>query len=115
MKTSKISDFLGRTRCHGYLSSIAWHSSSGYLLSISVFLLFLIFRLIGQGEGLDKPLVSSVTSFQSSFQLIVESKDAIAIAIATPTDWLKNLAPIFQPIGSKTKPIRLVRVVFPAL
>ena len=89
------------------------HSSSGYLLSISVLLLFLIFRLIGHGEGLDKPLVSSVTSFQSSFQMIVESKDAVSIA--TLRDGFKNSRPIFQPIGSKTKPVRLVRVFFPAL
>ena len=33
--------------------------------------------------------------------MILESNDAIATA--TPGDWLKNLAPVFQPMRSKTK------------
>ena len=36
--------------------------------------------------------------------MTIESNYAIAIAIATLSDWLKNLAPIFQPMRtSKTK------------
>ena len=38
------------------------------------------------------------------------------IAIATPSDWLKRLAPVFQPRRSKTKnQSHHVRVIFPAL
>ena len=39
----------------------------------------------------------------SSFQMAVESN--YAIAIAKFSDWLENLAPLFQPMRSKTKPI----------
>ena len=35
--------------------------------------------------------------------MTVESNYAIAIAIATLIDWLKRLAPVFQPMRSKTK------------
>ena len=35
--------------------------------------------------------------------MTVESNFTIAIAIATPSDWLKNLAPVFQPMRGKTK------------
>ena len=39
------------------------------------------------------------------------------IAIATLSDWLKRLAPAFQPMRIKTKTNRTmyVRVIFPAL
>ena len=39
-----------------------------------------------------------------------------AVAIATPSDWLKNLAPVCQPMRSKAKTNRwhLVHVIFPA-
>ena len=38
------------------------------------------------------------------------------IAIATRGDWLKRLAPVFQPMRIKTKnQSRHVRVIFPAL
>ena len=33
------------------------------------------------------------------------------IAIATLSDWLKNLAPVFQPMRSKTKTNRTIAVV----
>ena len=36
-----------------------------------------------------------------------------AIAIATLSDWLKRVAPVFQPMTSKTKTNRHVRVIFP--
>ena len=39
-------------------------------------------------------------SAESSFQMTVESN--YAIAIATRSDWLKNLAPVFQPMRSET-------------
>ena len=35
--------------------------------------------------------------------MTVESNYAIAIAIATLSDWLKILAPVFQSMRSKTK------------
>ena len=35
--------------------------------------------------------------------MTVESINAITIAIAAPSDWLKNLAPVFQPTRSNTK------------
>ena len=40
-----------------------------------------------------------------------------AVAIATPSDWLKNFAPVYLPMRSKTKTNRrhLVHVIFPAL
>ena len=37
----------------------------------------------------------------SSFQMTVESN--YVIAIATLSDWLKRLPPVFQPMRSKTK------------
>ena len=38
------------------------------------------------------------------------------IAIATPSDWLKRVAPVFQPMRSKAKKkSHHVRVNFPAL
>ena len=37
---------------------------------------------------------------------------AIAIAIATPSDWLKNLAPVFQPTGSNTKSNRTLYGIY---
>jgi len=37
----------------------------------------------------------------SSFQMTVESN--YVIAIATLSDWLKSLAPVFQPMRIKTK------------
>ena len=39
------------------------------------------------------------------------------IAIASPSDWLKRLAQVLQPMRSKTKinQSRHVRVIFPAL
>ena len=40
---------------------------------------------------------------QISFQIAFESNYAIAIAIATLSHWLKDLAPIFQPMRSKTE------------
>lgn len=46
---------------------------------------------------------------QSSFQRTVDSNKAIAIAMLS--DWLKNIAPDFQPMRSNTKPI----TPFPAL
>ena len=46
----------------------------------------------------------------SSFQITIDSNDAIAIA--TLRDWLKTLAPVFQPIRSNTKTNR--SVYFPA-
>ena len=41
-----------------------------------------------------------------SFQMSLESLNAIAIA--TLNDWLKNLAPVFQPMRSKTKSFRTI-------
>ena len=38
-----------------------------------------------------------------------------AVAIATPSDWLKNLAPVCLPMRSKTSRSHLVRVTFPSL
>ena len=35
--------------------------------------------------------------------MTVESNYAIAIAIAALSDWLKRLAPVFQPMRSKAK------------
>ena len=34
----------------------------------------------------------------------METNYAIAIAIATLSDWLKNLVPVFQTMRSKSKP-----------
>ena len=48
---------------------------------------------------------------QSSLQLTVESD--YTIAIATLSDWFKNLQPVFQPIRSKTK--LSIRAVFKLL
>ena len=39
--------------------------------------------------------------FEKSFQMTVESN--YVILIATLNDWLKRLAPVFQPMRSKTK------------
>ena len=41
-----------------------------------------------------------------SSQMTLESLNAIAIA--TLNDWLKNLAPVFQPMRSKTKSFRTI-------
>ena len=41
-----------------------------------------------------------------SFQMSLESLNAIAIA--TLNDWLKTLAPVFQPMRSKTKSFRTI-------
>ena len=46
----------------------------------------------------------AIFSNKNSFQMTVESN--YAIAIATLSDWLKRLAPVFQPMRSKTKTIR---------
>ena len=35
------------------------------------------------------------------------------IAIATLSDWLKRLAPAFQPMRRKTKPNRTMYAIFP--
>ena len=43
--------------------------------------------------------------------MTVESNDEIAIA--TLSDWLKRLAPVFQPMRSKTKTNRTL--IFPAV
>ena len=40
-------------------------------------------------------------AFKSSFQSTVESN--CAIAVATLADWLKNFAPVFQSMRSKSK------------
>ena len=45
-------------------------------------------------------LSRSVITPQSDFQITLESN--YAIAIATLGDWFKNLAPVFQPMRSKT-------------
>ena len=53
-------------------------------------------------------------SLQSSFQMTVESN--YVIVIATLSDWLKRLAPVFQPMRSKTKTNRTMYAsFFPAL
>ena len=46
--------------------------------------------------------------------MTVESNHAIAIAIAiaTPSDWLKNLAPVFQPTRSNTKSNRTLYGIY---
>ena len=44
--------------------------------------------------------------------MTVESNNAIAIAIATPSDWLKNLAPVFQPTRSNTKSNRTLYAIY---
>ena len=41
------------------------------------------------------------TPSQSSFQMTFESN--YVIVIAAVSDWLKRLAPVFQPMRSKTK------------
>ena len=46
-------------------------------------------------------LIGSCQGLQSSFQMTVESN--YAIAIPSLSDWLKNLALVFQPMKSKTK------------
>ena len=44
--------------------------------------------------------------------MTVESDYAMAMA----SDWFKNLAPVFQPIGSKTKnQSHFVRATFPSI
>ena len=42
--------------------------------------------------------------------MTVESN--FTIAIATPSDWLKNLAPVFQPMRGKTKTNRALGARF---
>ena len=50
----------------------------------------------------------------SSFEMSVES--SYPSAIATLSDWPTNLAPVFQPMRSKTKTkAHLVRAIVPAL
>ena len=61
----------------------------------------------------EKPKLLSLL-FQNVFQLSVESNSAIALVlhwfcIATLCDWLKNLAPLPQPIRSKAVFPRLAR------
>jgi len=46
--------------------------------------------------------------------MAVESNYVIAIAIATLSDWLKRLAPVYQPMRIKKQSHHL-RVIFPAL
>ena len=56
-------------------------------------------------RGLEENANSEVCDFStctySSFQMTVESN--YVIAIPTLSDWLKRLAPVFQPMRSKTK------------
>ena len=47
-----------------------------------------------------------------SFQMTVESNYVIAIAIAMLSDWLKRLAPVFQPMRIKTKTNRTMYAWF---
>ena len=42
--------------------------------------------------------------------MTVESN--FAVAVATPSDWLKNLALVFQPMRKKTKTSRTLRARF---
>ena len=63
-----------------------------------------------------KPSVMATILLQQFSNDSVESN--CAIAIATLCDWSKNLAPVFQPMRSKTKSqlqFHFVRVIFPAL
>ena len=45
--------------------------------------------------------MGKLTYRQTNFQMAVET--GCAIAIATLSDWLKNSAPVFQPMRNKTK------------
>ena len=59
---------------------------------------------------LEYPERRTKDSYLSSFQMIVESNHAIMIA--TLSDWLKRLAPVFQPMRSKTKTNRAMYAWF---
>ena len=53
-------------------------------------------------------LAARVANYNAGFGLerfSFECRKVIGFAFATLHDWLKNFAPIFHPIGSKTKPI----------
>ena len=52
----------------------------------------------------------SIVVAQSSFQVTVESN--YAIVTATPSDWLKNLTPVFLPMRSQTKTNRTLQAQF---
>ena len=51
-----------------------------------------------------------ILHLKSSFQMTVESN--YVIAIATLSDWLKRLTPVFQPMRSKTKTNRTMYTSF---
>ena len=58
-----------------------------------------------------KALTRRGVLYWSSFQMTAESN--YVIAIATRSDWLKRVAPIFKPMRSKNKTnSHLVRVIF---
>ena len=59
---------------------------------------------------LDYRLLWTIGSGQSSFQFCFDSNYAIAIAILI--DWLKNSAPVFQPMRTKTKSNRTMHARF---
>ena len=63
-------------------------------------------------------LFGAIFDVVCSFQMTVESNYVIVIVIviATLSNWLKRVAPVFQPMRSKNQnQSHHVRVIFPAL
>ena len=84
---------------------------TAFIVLLTVFVISsLIIETECQGHGRSKSppgdhLIHKVCNL-SSFQMTAESN--YVIAIATFSDWLKRVTPVFQPLRSKTKTNRTV-------